>query len=50
MDVFSPEAPMVVNQGMLKVSKVVKSIGLDVQRQWVPAGHIPFGENAQIIS
>ena len=33
---------MVVDQGVLKVSKMVESISLDVQRQWVPAGDIPF--------
>ena len=33
----SPEATMVVDQGMLKVPKMVKSISLDVQCQWMPA-------------
>ena len=37
---------MVVDQGVLKVSKMVESISLDVQRQWVPAGDIPYGENS----
>ena len=35
LSMFLPEAPMVVDQGMLKVSKMVESIRLHVQGQWV---------------